>query len=211
VLVTHAAVAPGGNDLLNLCILELRPGGVFRDLADLGSAARAPSAGPTAWTPVAGKAPDRLVFVGPAPGPPSSGGGPFDFFGAFSALLASSAPPSGLFMADVEVWGLEAVQPRRVGTAINLAGPVWRSENALYSFARQGRRCAGAPLDRPDHWVDARSGGATAGGHRAGCSAGRPMGFAPLIRSSSCVYPDRDPRRGSSPGQRRCWRTACSQ
>jgi len=46
-LVTHAAVAPGGgNDLLNLCLLELQPGGVFHDLADLGSAARAPSAAP---------------------------------------------------------------------------------------------------------------------------------------------------------------------
>jgi hypothetical protein len=136
-LVTHAAVAPGGNDLLNLCILELKPGGVFRDLADVGSATRAPSAAPFAWPPVADRAPDRLVFVGPAPTPPSSGGGPFDFFGVFSALRASSAPPSGLFMASVEASGLETAHPRRVGTAINTLGPVWRSQNALYSFARQ--------------------------------------------------------------------------
>jgi hypothetical protein len=40
-LVTHAATAPGGSDLLNLCVLELRADGAFRHLADLGSAARA--------------------------------------------------------------------------------------------------------------------------------------------------------------------------
>ncbi|MGI9149250.1 MAG: PEGA domain-containing protein [Chloroflexota bacterium] len=136
-LVTHAAVAPGGSNMLNLCILELKSGGVFRDLADLGSAARAPSAAPVAWSPAADGLPGRLVFVGPAPTPPSSGGGLFDFFGVFSALRASSAPPSGLFMASVEASGLETVQPRRVGTAINILGPAWRSENAVHSFARQ--------------------------------------------------------------------------
>ena len=87
-LVTHAAVAPGGNDLLNLCVLELQPGGMFRDLADLGSATLAPSVAPFAWTPDADTAPDRLVFVGPAPAARSSGGGLFDFFGVFSALRA---------------------------------------------------------------------------------------------------------------------------
>src|SRR6266576_2557033 len=64
-LVTHAAMAPGGNDLLNLCVLELQPGGMFRDLADLGSANLGPSGAPFAWTPDADAAPDRLVFVGP--------------------------------------------------------------------------------------------------------------------------------------------------
>jgi hypothetical protein len=136
-LVTHAAVAPGGNDLLNLCLLELQPGGAFRDLADLGSATRPPSAAPIAWTPDADTAPDRLVFVGPAPAPPASSGGLFDFFGAFSALRAPSAPPTGLFVASVEASGLEATRPQRIGTAINTLGPVWRSENVLYSFARQ--------------------------------------------------------------------------
>jgi hypothetical protein len=136
-LVTHAAVAPGGNDLLNLCILELRPGGVFRDLADLGPSARAPSAAPIAWPPVVDKAPDRLVFVGPAPAPPSSGGGLFGLFDVFSALRASSAAPSGLFVASVEASGLETVQPRRVGAAVNTLGPAWRSENTLLGIARQ--------------------------------------------------------------------------
>ncbi|MDQ6674415.1 MAG: hypothetical protein M3069_27400, partial [Chloroflexota bacterium] len=135
-LVTHAAVAPGGSDLLNLCVLELQPGGVFRDLADLGSATRAPSAAPIAWTPDTDTAPDRLVFVGPAPAARSSGGGPFDFFGVFSALRAPPEPPTGLFMAGVEASWLEAARPHRIGTAINTLGPVWRSEHALYSFAR---------------------------------------------------------------------------
>ncbi len=136
-LVTHAAVAPGGNDLLNLCVLELQPGGMLRDLADLGSATRAPSAAPIAWTPDVDTAPGRLVFVGPAPAPRSSGGGPFDFFGAFSALRAPPEPPTGLFMASVDASGLEVARPRRIGTTNNALGPVWRSENALYSFARQ--------------------------------------------------------------------------
>jgi hypothetical protein len=136
-LATHAAVAPGGNDLLNLCVLELQPGGMFRDLADLGSATLGPSAPPFAWTPDADTAPDRLVFVGPAPAARSSGGGLFDFFGAFSALRAPSTPPTGLFVASVEASGLEAARPQRIGTTNNALGPVWRSENALYSFARQ--------------------------------------------------------------------------
>jgi hypothetical protein len=136
-LVTHAAVAPGGNDLLNLCILELRPGGAFRDLADLGSAARASTAAAIAWPPLVDEVPGRLAFVGPAPAPTPSGGGLLDLFGAFSALRTSSATPSGLFMADVEASGLETVPPRRVGTAINTLSPVWRFANTLYGFARQ--------------------------------------------------------------------------
>ncbi|MDQ6673258.1 MAG: PEGA domain-containing protein, partial [Chloroflexota bacterium] len=50
-LVTHATVAPGGNNLLSLCVLQLQPGGSFRDVADLGSAATAIAlaAQPVAW------------------------------------------------------------------------------------------------------------------------------------------------------------------
>ena len=131
-LVTHAAVAPGGNNLLNLCILQLQPGGIFRDVADLGSAATAPTAAPIAWPPAA-DVPDRLVFVGPAPAAASSGGGLFAIFSA----LRPSAPPSGLFMANLEASGLQDAQPRRLGPAINTFGPVWRSESALLGFARQ--------------------------------------------------------------------------
>ena len=40
-------------------------------------------------------------------------------------------------MANLESSGLQDVQPRRLGTAINTFGPVWRSESALLGFARQ--------------------------------------------------------------------------
>jgi hypothetical protein len=133
-LLTHAAVAPGGNDLLNLCVLQLHPGGVFRDLADLGSGAPAPTAAPIAWPPDAEKdAPDGLVFVGPAPAAASGGGGLFGIFG----VLRPSAPPSGLFMVDLEASSLDDTQPRRLGATINTFGPVWRSQNSLLGFARQ--------------------------------------------------------------------------
>ncbi len=132
-LVTHAAPAPGGNDVLNLCIQELQPGGTFRDLADLGAAARPPGAAPIAWAPGTDERPDRLVFVAPAPAAATGGGG---FFGVFGALRAS-APPSGLFVANLEASGLQAVQPHRLGSSINTVGPVWRSEGVLYGLARQ--------------------------------------------------------------------------
>ena len=40
-------------------------------------------------------------------------------------------------MANLEASGLADAQPRRLGTAINTFGPVWRSESALFGFARQ--------------------------------------------------------------------------
>lgn len=130
--VTRAAAAPGGNHLINLWILQLQPGGVFRDIADLGPAASPPTAAPVAWPPAA-EVPDRLVFVGPAPPAVSSGAG---LFGIFSSLRPS-APPSGLFVANLEASGLQDAQPRRLGTALNTFGPVWRSDSALLGFARQ--------------------------------------------------------------------------
>jgi hypothetical protein len=79
------------------------------------------------------------VFVGPAPVQASGGGGPFGIFGIFSifSVLRPAAPPSGLFMANLEASGLEDAQPRRLGTSVNAFGPVWRSENVLLGFARQ--------------------------------------------------------------------------
>jgi hypothetical protein len=76
------------------------------------------------------------VFVAPAPASPSGGGGLFGIFGIFSALRPS-APPSGLFVADMEASGLDAAQPHRLGTSLNTFGAVWRSENTLFGFARQ--------------------------------------------------------------------------
>ncbi|MDQ6672965.1 MAG: PEGA domain-containing protein, partial [Chloroflexota bacterium] len=133
-LVTHAALGPGGNNLLSLCVLELQAGRAFRDVADLGSGAAVPVGAPVAWPPATEPtARDRLVFVGPAPAAASSNGGLFGIFGA----LRPSAPQSGLFMADLEAAGLAAAQPRRLGTAINNFGLVWRFQTTLYGFARQ--------------------------------------------------------------------------
>jgi hypothetical protein len=134
-LVAHAASAPGGHDVLNLCVLELQSGGAFRDLADLGTAATPPSAAPIAWLPATDSTRDRLVFVGPAPTAASGGAGLFGISVIFSALRPT-APPSGLFMANLEASGLQDAQPWRLGTAINTFGPVWRSESALRGFAR---------------------------------------------------------------------------
>jgi hypothetical protein len=93
------------------------------------------SAAPFAWLPATDSTPDRLVFVGPAP-TAASGGGLFGISGIFSALRPS-ASPSGLFMANLEAAGLGDAQPRRLGTATNTFGPVWRSDNRLFGFARQ--------------------------------------------------------------------------
>ena len=132
-LVTRAAVAPGGNNLLNLCVLELQPAGMFRNVADLGPGGSPPVSAPVAWPPAAEPdARDRLIFVGSAPAA-SLGAGPFGIFGA----LRPSAPPSGMFMADLEASGLQGSQPRRLGATINNFGLVWRFETTLYGFARQ--------------------------------------------------------------------------
>jgi hypothetical protein len=90
-----------------------------------------------AWPPAAEPtARDRLVFVGPAPAAASGNGGLFGIFGA----LRPPAPPSGLFTADLELGktsGLADAQPRRLGTAINNFGLVWRFPMTLYGFARR--------------------------------------------------------------------------
>ena len=132
-LVTYAAVAPGGNNLLNLCVLELRAGGTFRDVGDLGAGAAAPAAAPVAWPPEGASGADRLAFVGPTSGASSSPGGLFGIFGA----LRPAAPPAGLFMADLDASGLADTQPRRLGTSINNFGLVWRFETTLFGLARQ--------------------------------------------------------------------------
>ena len=136
-LVTRATLAPGGTNLLSLCVLQLRSGGLFRDLADLGAAATAPATAPVAWPPAADThAPDRLVFVGPAPPAAARGGGLLGLVDVISALRPT-APSSGLFLADLAAAGLEGIQPRRLGSALNTVGPVWRSETTLLGFAPQ--------------------------------------------------------------------------
>jgi hypothetical protein len=57
-------------------------------------------------------------------------------FGIFGALRPS-APPSGLFAADLKGSPLADAQPHRLGTAINNFGLVWRYQSMLYGFARE--------------------------------------------------------------------------
>jgi hypothetical protein len=131
-LVTHVALAGGGSNPLSLCVLELEAGGLFRDVADLGAGATLPVTAPVAWPPAAAPgAHDRLIFVRPAPA--SANNGLFGLFGA----LRPSAPPSGLFTAALPGSGLEDLQPRRLGSAINNFGLVWRFPGTLYGFARE--------------------------------------------------------------------------
>ena len=60
------AVGAGGGDTLTLCTVELRAGGTFRELDDLGSAQRAPATTSTAWaTDRQHGSPGRLAFVAP--------------------------------------------------------------------------------------------------------------------------------------------------
>ena len=128
--------------------------------------------------PDADTAPDRLVFVGPAPAARSSGGGPFDFFGVFSALRAPSTPPTGLFVASVEASGVDAARPRRIGTANNRSG---RSGGLrMPCTVLRARTTARWRSARPTRlWRDARPGCASPGQYRAGCRAGRPVGYTP--------------------------------
>jgi hypothetical protein len=122
-------VARGGSNLLNLCVLELRSGDVFRDVADLGSGASPPAVAPVAWAPADDSSvPERLVFVGPVPTTTTASNGLFGIFGA----LRPSAPPSGLFVATPDDG-----QARRLGTSINTFGPLWRSETSLNGFVRR--------------------------------------------------------------------------
>jgi len=134
VLMAHAAAAAGGRDVLMLCTVELRPGGTFREIADLGSAQRAPTTAAIAWAPNGrSQSAGGLALVAPVPADASSGSGLFDLFSAFRA----SAPPSGLFLVDLQATGLESSQPHRLGTMTNVLAPVWRSNNTLFGFVRQ--------------------------------------------------------------------------
>jgi hypothetical protein len=133
--LAHAASAPGGRDVLNLCVLELRPGGAIFDLADLSTAAPAADATSVAWEPPTYGPSPRLVFAGPAPVATPTGGGLFGIFDLFDSLRPS-APPSGLYVAGPGPSGADAM-PRRLGSATNTIGPVWRSSTILFGFARQ--------------------------------------------------------------------------
>jgi hypothetical protein len=129
--LAHSTTTSSAANGLTLCVLELRPGGDFRDVADLGSDQRRPTTAPVAWGPPG--ATSQLAFVKPVPGPSLSGGGFFDLFGA----LRAPAPASGLFVSDLDAASVQASQPQRLGKLTGVVAPVWRQDGTLLSFIRQ--------------------------------------------------------------------------
>jgi hypothetical protein len=129
----HATTASNMSDAVTLCAIELRPGGVLRNVADLGSAARQPAVAPLAWSPEAtGSSSARLAFTAPvAPTTSNASPGLFDIF----AALRPASTPSGLFVVDLGDRSLAASQPRRIGTVTGLATPVWRNDSTIYGFS----------------------------------------------------------------------------
>jgi hypothetical protein len=121
--LAHVPAGPGGRDLLSLCAVEVRPGGGFRYVADLGSISRLPAAPPVAWQPHPpdARTPKQLAYVGALPST-QVGTGPFDIL----AGLRQTAPALGVFVADVGGSTAANASPRRLGTATDLVAPVWR-------------------------------------------------------------------------------------
>jgi hypothetical protein len=132
--LAHSTTTSSAANGLTLCVLELRPSGQFRDLADLGSDQRRPTTAPVAWTTTSGDHPNsQLAFVKPVPGATPNAGGIFDLFGA----LRTPAPASGIFLVDLNASSVQAMQPRRLGKLTGVVAPVWRQDGALLSFVRQ--------------------------------------------------------------------------
>jgi hypothetical protein len=92
--------------------------------------------------------------------------------GFVSSCRASSAVVGLRQQPDVEASGLGTVQPRRVGTAINMAGPVWRSEHAMYVFSRQSDGTLAL------HLIDPTSGAVRDLGVRLPAGTGQGVGLA---------------------------------
>jgi hypothetical protein len=129
--LAHSTTSSSAANALTLCVLELRPGGEFRDVADLGSDQRQPTTAPIAWAP--SSVARQLAFVKPVPGASPNGGGLFDLFGA----LRAPAPASGLFVSDLDASSVQTTQPRRLGKLTGVVAPVWREDGTLLSFIRQ--------------------------------------------------------------------------
>ena len=121
--IAHVPAGPGGRDLLSLCAVEVRPGGGFRYVADLGSVSRLPTAPPVGWQPhPADEAKgEQLAYLGALPST-QVGTGPFDIF----AGLRQTVPPLGVFVGIVGGSTPANTAPRRLGTATNIVAPVWR-------------------------------------------------------------------------------------
>jgi hypothetical protein len=62
---------------------------------------------------------------------------PLRVIGAYRDTEVQSPDPLAALLADLAAVGLEGTQPRRLGTALNAVGPVWRSGSTLLGFAPQ--------------------------------------------------------------------------
>jgi hypothetical protein len=132
--LARATTTSNTSSAVTLCVLELRSGGFFRDIADVGSVQRLPAVAPLAWAPADLTQPSaQLAYIAPVPASTASSNvSPLDVFSA----LRPAAPPSGLFVVDMESAEPGAAQPRRVGTITGTAAPVWRDASTLLGFAR---------------------------------------------------------------------------
>jgi hypothetical protein len=133
--MAHAGSASGGHDVVSLFAIELRPDGMLRDIADLGSPDRVPAAAPVAWAPATqDRSAMPIVFVAPVPSAPNNNPGLFDLFSS----LRGASPSLGLFRADLSPSNLQQGQPARIGAASNLVAPLWRPDGTVLAFGRQG-------------------------------------------------------------------------
>jgi hypothetical protein len=133
--LARATTTSNTGSAVTLCVVELRPGGSFRDIADVGSVQPLPAVAPLAWAPADLSHPSaQLAYVAPVPAPAANSSvSPLDVFSA----LRPAAPPSGLFVVDIDSTAPGAGQPRRVGTITGTAAPVWRDASTLLSFGRR--------------------------------------------------------------------------
>jgi hypothetical protein len=135
--LARATSTSNTTNTVTLCVVQLRSGGAFRDVVDLGPAQRLPAVAPLAWAPTSPEAVNtqaQLAFVAPVPAAnTSSGTGLFDIFGA----LQPPATASGLFVLDLNGGPAGTSQPRRIGTVTGLAAPVWRDQSTIYGFVHR--------------------------------------------------------------------------
>ena len=173
VLMAHAAVAAGGRDVLMLCTVELRPGGTFREIADLGSAQRAPTTAAIAWAPNGpSQSAGGLALVAPVPADTSSGSGLFDLF----ERLRHRCRRPGCFSSTCRrrAWRRAS---RTAGTMTNVLAPVLALRRCSCWIRAAGRRSTWprsidpASRDASEMWACGCGWGGS--GQRTGCPLGR--------------------------------------
>jgi hypothetical protein len=133
--LARATTTSNSTSKVTLCVVELRSAGSFRDVADVSSAQQLPSIAPLAWASADRSRPSaKLAYVAPLPASAANASvGPLDVFSA----LRPAAPPSGLFVVDLDSAAPGFGQPHRIGTQTGTAAPVWRDASTLLGFARR--------------------------------------------------------------------------